>query len=59
METIHDYTYQCVYCTIGDFTVYYSPCDDCPACDVKYKWDYLSTLMRYKIGIDKWTFMKH
>lgn len=54
MEQLHDYSYQCICCDLEHETnsidLYLIPNDYCPACDVKCKWDYLSTLMKYKIG---------
>ena len=57
MESLHDYSYQCVQCDVwhdsDQISLGIFPDDSCPACDVKYKWDYLSTLTQYKIGIGK------
>ena len=56
MESLHDYGYQCVLCDVHceiekiDLALCLSPDESCPACDVKNHWDYLSTLVQYKIG---------
>src|SRR5574343_57842 len=53
MESLHEYGWQCSNCNNFDFSLLFLSHEDvCPACDVKYHWDYMSTLTQYKIGLD-------